>query len=844
MTELWKRIEEIFEQALDLPAADRARFLAERCGADDALRHRVESLLASDSVARPDFLERPAAGPRTSFRADAPDPLIGRTIGGYTIKLPIARGGMGTVYLAEQTQPRRDVALKVLNTSLWSQSAERRFGFESQILARLQHPNIAQVYEAGSARLGDEQGRMVHFFAMEFVPNAMPISMYCEAHQLDNRDRLALFIHVCDAVAFAHQRGIIHRDLKPANILVSGETADTLPAETSDCQGSSAKTAGAAVRVKVIDFGVARVADTDVAVTTMHTDTGQLIGTLQYMSPEQCDADPLGLDIRSDVYSLGVVLYELLCGRLPYEVSKTNIFAATHTIKQTPPTPPQCGPLPMPREGRRGGGHIRSRRQAVKGDLEAILLKALEKDRVNRYANVSDLAADIRRHMIGEPISARPPTKWTQALRWMTRHPKLASTITAGFIALSIIVGTAVSLWIVNSRPYELVLTRAGIQRESDGSALSAGDVCLLRSLSGRVLKDWRTRGQRGIRFHALVDRPRQFGGGTIVILGFGDESGSSEGYVCAFNATGPYDTPIWEGRIKPDQLPKLTDENASRRRFRIEQGWAFDVFRENPGAEVVLVFKNGFSQRALRIYSLDGSLLYQIWQDGGLASAVWLEAPQLLVIAGGDETIKSRIKDATYAPILFALHPSLGFSTREYLHLESGDSPLHPVWVRHFHPPSSEGLRWEAQLTTDVGEADPARNVGIAINVTASDNASEGCTYFIVDEHGNEVRNSRFQSDLYKKHPERFPPEEIFKLSDAPPTNVWHPTSQPTSGRTTAHDTCDLHFPGGTVPIRRPQNFVGFLFRQFREIDLRVIAFPSKKCPEPRPRKSTTAFM
>ncbi|MHC5006899.1 MAG: serine/threonine protein kinase [Planctomycetota bacterium] len=289
-----------------------------------------------------------------------------RQIGHYHVKRVIGTGGMGTVYEAVQEHPRRTVALKVMRPGIASRSALHRFEYESQILARLRHPNIAQVFEAGTH---EEAGGIVPYFVLEYIPNARSITEYAREKGLSSRQRLELFAKVCDAVHHGHRKGIIHRDLKPANIVV-------------DSSGEP----------KIIDFGVARTTESDLVVTTLQTAVGQLLGTIQYMSPEQVDADPLAIDSRSDVYSLGVVLYELLSDKLPYDVSGAAVLEAARIIKQEPPT------------------RLSTVDTKLRGELETVVLTALEKDSSRRYQTADELRQDILRYLNDEPIVARRPS--------------------------------------------------------------------------------------------------------------------------------------------------------------------------------------------------------------------------------------------------------------------------------------------------------------------------------------------------------------------------------------------------------------------------------------------------
>ncbi|MCH2135753.1 MAG: tetratricopeptide repeat protein [Phycisphaerales bacterium] len=323
----------------------------------------------------------------------SPKTRTGQKIGPCTLRRLIGSGGMGTVYEAVQESPRRTVAIKLMRTGLVTPTALRRFEFESQILARLRHPGIAQVYEAGTHH--DPDGE-TPWFIMEYIPGAVPITDYASRNELSIRDRMKLFLQVCQAVQHGHLKGIVHRDLKPGNILIASNG-----------------------KPKIIDFGVARSTDSDMALTTLQTDIGQILGTLQYMSPEQCAADPNDIDTRSDVYALGVVLHELLAGQVPYDVGAAAIHEAVRIIQEEAPT------------------RLSSINRQLKGDLEVITGKALEKERDRRYQSAAALGADIGHWLDDEPINARPPSALDHLLRFARRH-------TAAAVAICVIVITLV----------------------------------------------------------------------------------------------------------------------------------------------------------------------------------------------------------------------------------------------------------------------------------------------------------------------------------------------------------------------------------------------------------------
>jgi serine/threonine protein kinase len=298
-------------------------------------------------------------------RAYRVDPLLGVDLGGVEIVKLIGEGGMGRVYEAQQARPSRTVAVKVIRQGITSEKTMRRFEREAEFLGKLQHPGIAQIFVVGT--YSSEYGFDTPFYVMEFLANAKPLTNYAHEQGLELHERVRLFKLVCEAVSHGHDRGIVHRDLKPGNILV-------------DANGSP----------KVIDFGVARSTDSDLALESMKTDTGQMIGTVQYMSPEQFGPDPDDLDGRADVYSLGVVLYELLSGSPPYSVKKKALHEASRVV---------CEEVPPP---------LRAVNKTIPRDISAIAERALQKDRRHRYHTAGELAADLGRFLDGKPVKAQP----------------------------------------------------------------------------------------------------------------------------------------------------------------------------------------------------------------------------------------------------------------------------------------------------------------------------------------------------------------------------------------------------------------------------------------------------
>jgi serine/threonine protein kinase len=407
-----------------LPIEDPARrrdYLDEACGGDSGLRRRVGALLLAFEQAG-SFLQQPPNAASTSDQPTAgpsgdESEGVGTVIGPYKLLEQIGEGGMGTVYRAEQTEPvRRVVALKVIKPGMDSRQVIARLNAERQALALMDHPHIAKVLDAGAT----ETGRP--YFVMELVEGT-PITRYCDEHRLTPRERLELFVPVCQAVQHAHTKGIIHRDLKPSNVLVGPYDGKPVP--------------------KVIDFGVAKAMGQQITEATLLTGFGAVIGTLEYMSPEQAQLDNVDIDTRSNIYSLGVVLYELLTGTtpLPHErVKEAAILEVLRLVREEEPPRPSTrlsSTEGLPRIAANRGLGPRTLTGLAHGDLDWIVMKALEKDCKRRYETASAFSADVQRYLVDEPVQACPPSAWYRLPKFARRNKgTLAAAFAAGIVAL------------------------------------------------------------------------------------------------------------------------------------------------------------------------------------------------------------------------------------------------------------------------------------------------------------------------------------------------------------------------------------------------------------------------
>jgi eukaryotic-like serine/threonine-protein kinase len=420
-----QRARRVFMEVADLAGEERQAALVRECGEDAALRAEVEALLAADAGAG-GFMESPTAGPagmETTMGPMREGP--GTRIGPYKVLQLIGEGGFGSVFMAQQEKPvQRRVALKVIKVGMDTRQVVARFEQERQALALMDHPNIARVLDAGAT----ETGRP--YFVMELVKGD-PIVEYCDKQRLRIEDRLRLFEQVCSAVQHAHSKGIIHRDIKPSNILVS--TQDGRPFG------------------KVIDFGIAKATSAHLTEKTLFTEHRQLIGTPEYMSPEQAEGS-LDIDTRSDVYSLGVLLYELLTGATPFESESLRSAAYAEIQRIIREVEPPMPSTRLSRSGETIAGIAASRQTeprrlgaVVRGELDWIVMKSLEKDRQRRYETANGLAMDVRRYLDGQPVLAAPPGAAYRVRKFVKRHR--AGVMAAGMVSAALVLGMVGTSW-------------------------------------------------------------------------------------------------------------------------------------------------------------------------------------------------------------------------------------------------------------------------------------------------------------------------------------------------------------------------------------------------------------
>ncbi|MCA9280260.1 MAG: tetratricopeptide repeat protein [Phycisphaeraceae bacterium] len=436
----------IFMELAYLPADKQSSALAQACAGDDSLRTEVETLLRADAQAG-GFMDAPtsdvvAANQENATVAASSRERAGEHIGRYKLLEQIGEGGFGAVWAAEQREPvKRRVALKIIKLGMDTKQVIARFEAERQALAMMDHPNIAKVFDAGMT----ETGRP--FFVMEYI-KGVPILEYCDTEKLDTKSRLDLFMKVCHAIQHAHQKGIIHRDIKPNNVLVTMHDGVPVP--------------------KVIDFGIAKATNQELTEKTIYTQHRQMIGTPAYMSPEQAEMSGLDIDTRSDIYSLGVLLYELLTGTTPFDstsLMEAGFAEMMRIIREETPHKPSTRLSSLGETGTRTAEQRRvdiARLSTIlRGDLDWIVMKCLEKDRTRRYETANGLAADIERHLNDEPVLAGPPSASYRLRKFVRRNR--GQVIAGGIVAGALVLGIFGTTWgLIESRTQAAIAQRRG----------------------------------------------------------------------------------------------------------------------------------------------------------------------------------------------------------------------------------------------------------------------------------------------------------------------------------------------------------------------------------------------
>jgi eukaryotic-like serine/threonine-protein kinase len=617
--ENWERVKELLDQALDLAPEQRARFLDEACASDSSLRAELESLLSYGEELNSDFLQSPLTGEldENVRRMEAAGSLTTGQLFAQRFQLTrkLGEGGMGQVWLAEQLSPvRRQVALKLIKAGMYDETVVQRFQSERQSLAIMDHPAIAKVFDAGTTPQGQP------YFVMEYVPG-LPITDYCDQHKLPIKDRLELFIQACEGVQHAHQKAVIHRDLKPANILVVAVDGKAVP--------------------RIIDFGLAKATTREVADQSLLTRFGNLMGTPGYMSPEQLDPNVRDIDTRTDVYSLGVILYVLLTGLEPFETKRWPKPALDELLRQLreedPPTP--SAKVSAHRETSTASASARGTEpkqlaRQLWGDLDWVTMKALERDRERRYATPLELGADLRRHLQDEPVVARPASAVYQIRKFVRRH-RVAATAVGAVTILAIVASGAAVIAIRKQHEAERQQIRAEFQKhQADYQAMQAlqAQSRLLTLTAAQRLRDADVTGAQGIILEVLR-HPAFAKARTLAAISVFQDIRAAD---ALFAVLSGHDDIVTSAAYSPDGTRIVTaSRDKTARIWDSRTGTQLAVLNGHSAT----VKSATYSPDGTRIVTASGDKTARIW-DAQLGS-------QLAVLSGHSDSVTS----AAYSP-------------------------------------------------------------------------------------------------------------------------------------------------------------------------------------------------
>jgi serine/threonine protein kinase len=629
-------------------------------------------------------------------------------VGTYRIDRELARGGMGVVYLASRSSDARSgeaLAIKVLHASHATLSAKDRIRRECAILERLDHPSIAKILDSGTL---PPDGRP--WFAMEYVVDGQAITDFVRERACHQRRTIGLFLHVCDAVAHGHQKGVIHRDLKPSNILI--DRASEVP--------------------KIIDFGIARSTDVDIAATTAVTSLGEVVGTVRYMSPEQCDGDPTRVDTRSDVYSLGVVLHELLCERMPYEVPTHSLFAAANVIRTAAPCLDAAGSL-----------HWK---------LATILHKALAKESRARYPSVEAFAQDLRAYLNGDPISASLEGTWTRCARWVSRHPIWSGASLLFGLALV----TACSG----------LLTLRYMQSVVEPVLRQEGRFLDLYDGLGNRHRSFDSHRAKGIDVYELIPPDASRGEPPLLLLAMSHQAPVDHaGDLCAYATEGDGE-PLWVDGIAPRDYPTVAPaivKDIGEGSFFVSRLLVADILPDVPGDEIVAIHNHSPGPYAVvRVLDRHGTLRFQFWHRGTIRDLCWSRSHRQLCLTGwnnngfwtdreGGESMPSALRPI----IICGLTPSDDGGVPHWIltgddqssDLAESVAPALPSWYLALLPSD-----YAVRMNDGPHELLPprGRTTSNVVRLEMRDRASNASVSFTFGE-GVEVDDERVPSDTYK---------------------------------------------------------------------------------------------